>query len=309
MQRRPELFDDFENFDEDEDLGSLSPSGSPSAQSLAQPLARPLAPSMDPPAAQPDAPAYQRTSEMRRGTAAAATRSRAGWAGARTGRGSGGAAWGSARGTGTAGDRRGSARGRDDEGCGECRPDADGDAESQAAAAELSGAKLLHKALQMQVRREHTQLELRRKLARWCSDSAAIDQVLEELQRRGWQSDQRFAEGYVARKAGSHGVASIRQDLKQVGLAKDMIAEHVEPLQDSEFERARAVWARRFSRNVLQPAEGLSRQQMYLLQQKERARQMRFLAARGFSPSVIQRVVRSDPGEDPDLSQAYDSDI
>ncbi|MFN5807468.1 MAG: recombination regulator RecX, partial [Burkholderiales bacterium] len=48
----------------------------------------------------------------------------------------------------------------------------------------------------------------------------------------------------------------------------------------SEESRARQLWERRFREVALDP--------------KERLRQMRFLASRGFSHDVIRRIVRQD---------------
>jgi len=54
-------------------------------------------------------------------------------------------------------------------------------------------------------------------------------------------------------------------------------AEAADALKQSELERARTVWRRKFGEPPVDPAE--------------RARQMRFLAGRGFSADIIRRVV------------------
>ena len=53
----------------------------------------------------------------------------------------------------------------------------------------------------------------------------------------------------------------------------------VQVLRTTEFERAQAVWQRRFSVAPNSP--------------EERARQMRFLAARGFDSQAIGQVLRA----------------
>ncbi|MES2088635.1 MAG: RecX family transcriptional regulator, partial [Pseudomonadota bacterium] len=55
-------------------------------------------------------------------------------------------------------------------------------------------------------------------------------------------------------------------------------------LQDTELERAQALWQRRYGQVASTPAE--------------LAKQMRFLAGRGFSGEVIRRVVRGHGLED-----------
>lgn len=138
----------------------------------------------------------------------------------------------------------------------------------------LKGRALKHLA-----RREHSRLELARKLAPHADDPGEVEAVLDALQAAGWLSEERFVESVLHRKAARLGAARIRQELQGHGLAPETVAEAVEPLRSTELERARAVWVRRFGGEA--PADPT-----------ERARQMRFLAARGFSTEVICRVVR-----------------
>ncbi|NCV33270.1 MAG: hypothetical protein EBW05_10170, partial [Betaproteobacteria bacterium] len=65
----------------------------------------------------------------------------------------------------------------------------------------------------------------------------------------------------------------------QHDLPAEVIAEATGDLQASEEARARALWERRFGVIADDP--------------KERLRQMRFLAARGFSHELIRRITRS----------------
>lgn len=162
------------------------------------------------------------------------------------------------------------------------------------------------RALQALALREHSRSELRRKLLRpvrarpgACgsraqpgrpgepgpatnpqSTPAEVDALLDELQAQGLLSTERFIESRVHARAARFGNRRIQAELAQHGLQLD--APSAQALRASELERARAVWARRYgappSDSPLQPAE--------------RARQMRFLAARGFSPEVIRRVVK-----------------
>ena len=57
-----------------------------------------------------------------------------------------------------------------------------------------------HGALRLLASREHTRLELQRKLARH-HDEAQIDPVLDDLERRRLLSDARFAENYVSQRS------------------------------------------------------------------------------------------------------------
>ncbi len=150
------------------------------------------------------------------------------------------------------------------------------------------GPSLKARAVALLSRREHSRQELQRKLAVHCDDPAAIDAVLDELQRDHWQSDQRYARTYVNRVAPRQGTQRILHALRQQGVDAEQVAELQQELQASERTRARAVWQRKFPRA---PADA-----------REYARQYRFLAGRGFSADIIRRVLgeRADSQADPD---------
>lgn len=105
--------------------------------------------------------------------------------------------------------------------------------------------------------------------------AAEVEPVLDWLAERRHQSDARFAESRVHARAPKLGQARIRQELARHGVELDPEARQA--LKDSEAERAREVWRKRFGEPATDPAE--------------RARQMRFLAARGFAPALIRRIV------------------
>ncbi|MNL59622.1 Regulatory protein RecX [compost metagenome] len=74
------------------------------------------------------------------------------------------------------------------------------------------------------------------------------------------------------------GSARIRQELQAKGLPGEAIQEAVAKLQDSELDRARGVWERKFAQPPQTP--------------QENAKQTRFLLTRGFSGDVVRRVLR-----------------
>jgi regulatory protein len=148
------------------------------------------------------------------------------------------------------------------------------------------------RALRYLAQREHSRAELERKLARHVEDSAdasaatQIAAALDELAARGLISEARVAESVLASQAPRHGARRLKQDLQARGLEPALVAATLQQARGTELERAREVWRRRFG---APPADA-----------GERARQMRFLAGRGFEVEVIRRVVRG-PEEDPDL--------
>lgn len=109
---------------------------------------------------------------------------------------------------------------------------------------------------------------------------AEVDELLVWLQVQGYLSESRFVESRVHARAQRYGNLRIKQELAQHGLTLD--AERQAQLKDSEFERALAVWARKFGAALPEDAAA-------------RARQTRFLAGRGFSAEVIRRVLRGLP--------------
>ncbi|MBU6382342.1 MAG: recombination regulator RecX [Betaproteobacteria bacterium] len=137
----------------------------------------------------------------------------------------------------------------------------------------------MNRALAALARREYSLAELKRKLSRFAQSENELDQTLEVLQSRGYLSEARFAENLVRKEAARKGTAWIKQSLRQHDLPAEVIAEATGDLQASEEARARTLWERRFGVIADDP--------------KERLRQMRFLAARGFSHELIRRITRS----------------
>ena len=148
------------------------------------------------------------------------------------------------------------------------------------------GLSLKARAVALLSRREHSRAELARKLAPHTQDPDEINRVLDSLVAEGWQSDDRYVQGMVHRRASVHGVARVTQELRQQGIDENAIAQVRQTLRETELERAIGVWRKRFG------AVGLPSDQA------EYARQGRFLAARGFSHDVIHKVLRHTPDSD-----------
>ena len=135
------------------------------------------------------------------------------------------------------------------------------------------------RAVDLLSRREHSRLELARKLARYAEDATEVDAVLSDLESQGLLSNDRFANSLVHRRAGKLGTSRIVQELRQHGVSAEQVAELRGSLRESEESRARAVWQKRYGKA---PADAA-----------ERAKQMRFLAARGFGTDTIRKIMSS----------------
>jgi len=149
-------------------------------------------------------------------------------------------------------------------------------------------------ALQWLAQREHSRVELRRKLMRAARQRDAdhpeapdagpeVDTLLDWLVAERHLSEARFVESRLHARSARFGNRRIAQELAQHGVSIEPDA--AQRLKASEFERARNVWLRKYGEAPAAEAA-------------ERARQMRFLAARGFSAEVIRRVVRGDDDVD-----------
>ncbi len=164
---------------------------------------------------------------------------------------------------------------------------ADGDDRRSAAGARLAfQPSLKGRALRLLSRREHTRSELERKLRAFEETPGTLAQALDELEARGFLSEQRAAESLLHRRAGQLGAARLRREMQDKGLARELIEQSLAGLKDSELARAREVWRRKFENPAATP--------------QERARQTRFLLGRGFSAQVVRRVLGSNPEDEVD---------
>ncbi|MFN3543998.1 MAG: recombination regulator RecX [Thiobacillus sp.] len=133
-------------------------------------------------------------------------------------------------------------------------------------------------ALALLARREHTRAELARKLQAAGHDAADVVPLLDEFESKNWLSDRRFAESWVADHRAKSGSVKLAYELRQHGVPEDVIEAVLSENRDSELDRAREVWRKKFG---LPPADAA-----------ERARQTRFLLGRGFSLDMVQKTLK-----------------
>ena len=125
--------------------------------------------------------------------------------------------------------------------------------------------------------REHSRTELSRKLARHTDDSAEIAALLDDFEQRGWLSESRFVEQTVHSLATRYGMRRIVYKLREKGVSDASIASVQPYLKEQALSAAEAVLKRKFAG----PPDS----------QEQRARQVRFLQARGFDYDVIRKVL------------------
>jgi len=139
-----------------------------------------------------------------------------------------------------------------------------------------SRISLKGRALRLLSQREHSRVELERKLAEHEEEPGTLARALDELEAKGFISEERVVESVVHRRASKLGAARVQQELAAKGLSAESMSLALEQLRVTEFERARDVWSRKFGESATDP--------------KERAKQMRFLLSRGFAAEVVQKV-------------------
>lgn len=138
---------------------------------------------------------------------------------------------------------------------------------------------LRQRAIRLLARREHTRVELERKLAPH-GEPEEIEAVIAELARADLQSDARFAESYVRSQAARLGAARLAQSLRTRGVDAALIAAQLDSAElPDELERAAAVWTKKF---IGPPAD-----------RREWAKQARFLQGRGFSSETIGKLLKT----------------
>ena len=142
-----------------------------------------------------------------------------------------------------------------------------------------SGPKLslTGRALRLLSSREHSRAELQRKLAPHEETPGELAAVLDKLAAKDLQSDQRAIDSLVHRRSAKLGTQRLRQEMQSKGMDPQAVAQAVALLRTSEQARALEVWRKKFGSPAATPAE--------------RAKQVRFLAGRGFGGEAIARVV------------------
>lgn len=144
---------------------------------------------------------------------------------------------------------------------------------------------LRERALRLLAGREHSRLELKRKLAAFTENAEALEALLDELVGSRLLSDDRYAEARAHTLSRRYGSLRLAHDLKQQGVGNAALERVVAEARRTDLERAREVWRKRFGeapRNA-----------------RERAKQMRFLQGRGFAADVIRGVVLGEDAEAP----------
>ena len=132
-----------------------------------------------------------------------------------------------------------------------------------------SEPSLRARAMRLLARREHSREELRRKLLSKVQEGDDLEGVLDTLANEGWLSDTRYAEQAIRARARRFGPRMLVYQLRGKGVAEETIAGAFRSAGEEGASSIDRIWASRFR---AAPADD-----------REKARQVRFLQARGFS--------------------------
>ncbi|MBL1320947.1 MAG: regulatory protein RecX [Methylophaga sp.] len=139
---------------------------------------------------------------------------------------------------------------------------------------------LRERAMNFLARREHSVYELTTKLVKAEFEIDDVLNVITRLTEQDLQSDQRFAENYTRYRSNrGFGSQKIRQELKERGVAVELINDTLNEANIDWFTLAITVRCKRFGEQ--NPDDF-----------KERAKQQRFLQYRGFTHEQINESFR-----------------
>jgi regulatory protein len=134
------------------------------------------------------------------------------------------------------------------------------------------------RALRLLSGREYSRTELERKLESYEEEPGTLARVLDELQAKGFISEQRVIESLLHRRAAKLGMARIKQELQSKGLEPEAVSGALSDLRATERQRALEVWRKKFGTAAPDA--------------RAAAKQVRFLVSRGFSADVIRYILK-----------------
>ena len=134
-------------------------------------------------------------------------------------------------------------------------------------------------AVRLLARREYARDDLEQRLIAKGEARDEVAAVLDELSSQGLLSNERFAHALVAQKSGSYSRRSIRGELKRKGVSGEAIEGAIGEATIDDDAAMLALWQRRFG---APPAND-----------REKARQIRFLQSRGFALSAIFKMLKT----------------
>ena len=148
---------------------------------------------------------------------------------------------------------------------------------------DIRGSAELDRAIQILTPREHSVLELRRKLMKRNIEPEKIDAIVTYLLELDYLSDERFAEAYVKQRINKgDGPLKIYANLQQRGIDEHLI--------ESALSIDEEDWVA-YARNVVLKRYGEEGEETTPLLFNEWSRRGKFLTNRGFPAHLVRQVL------------------
>ena len=141
---------------------------------------------------------------------------------------------------------------------------------------------ILHQAIGLLSRREHTLKELRQKLTQRDHELSGINEVLAFLVAENYQSEIRAAESiFRNRVSRGYGWLYIKNELKQKGVPSEIYTAVYQEQDVDWFQQITETYSKKFADTEVSD-------------QKDKAKRMRFLQYRGFSIDEILSILNAN---------------
>ena len=108
-------------------------------------------------------------------------------------------------------------------------------------------AQIRFAAMNLLARREHSRLELERKLQTRVEDRKLLDEALDRLIDDNLLDNERFCEAFVRMRAnGGYGPIRVRSELKDKGVSEELIARYMALHESDWFEQVHVVFEKKY---------------------------------------------------------------
>jgi regulatory protein len=137
-------------------------------------------------------------------------------------------------------------------------------------------AKLRARALYWLGKKDYSVKDFQTKLDKVCELDELKSDLLDDLIKRDWLSDERYMQGFVRQKLASGlGLMRIRQELQMHGIKSDELSNYVEELEIDWFEQALNTYQKKYGYDQVTDF-------------KEKSKRFRYMQYRGFGPDEIK---------------------
>ena len=140
---------------------------------------------------------------------------------------------------------------------------------------------VLHRAVDLLSRREHSAQELSQKLQKKGFGENDIELAIIRLQEENLQSDDRFTESFVnERIRRGHGPIKIMHELRQRGVAENMVENYVNAEEEQWLSLVQLQYQKKYAN-------------LKVRDYSEWSKRARFLQGRGFTSAQIRNAINS----------------